>query len=173
MVDLETMGNESGSAIVSIAAIYFNLYTGEIGEHFYEIVDLKSCLDIGLKINASTLYWWLKQSEEARLEISPDERTSINEALVKFSNFCGPKVEIWGNSARFDLGILQNAYRSSGMEIPWDFRKERCVRTLVSLHPRVREEWVFEGTKHHPLHDCKNQIGYVCKTYSILKNLKS
>ena len=34
MIDIETMGNMSHSAIVSVGAVRFDLETGEIGEKF-------------------------------------------------------------------------------------------------------------------------------------------
>jgi len=47
MLDLETMGRKSNSALVSIGAVEFNLETGETGKEFYEVIDLQSCLDVG------------------------------------------------------------------------------------------------------------------------------
>ena len=40
MIDLETMGNKSYSAIVSIGAVKFDIKTGETGETFYRNVNL-------------------------------------------------------------------------------------------------------------------------------------
>ena len=40
MVDIETMGNQSNSAIVSIGAVEFNMATGETGKEFYTNVSL-------------------------------------------------------------------------------------------------------------------------------------
>lgn len=49
MLDIETMGNQSYSSILSIGAVKFDLNTGETGDEFYTTIDLKSCLDLGLK----------------------------------------------------------------------------------------------------------------------------
>ncbi|MFM2590025.1 3'-5' exoribonuclease domain-containing protein [Vibrio sp. TBV020] len=42
MIDLETMGNSSNAAIVSIGACFFEPSTGEIGEKFSRIISLES-----------------------------------------------------------------------------------------------------------------------------------
>ena len=75
MLDLETMGRKSNSALVSIGAVEFNLLTGETGREFYKVIDLKSCLDLGLQVEASTIYFWLTEaSQAARDAIAKDNK---------------------------------------------------------------------------------------------------
>lgn len=169
MVDIETMGNESYSAIVSIGAVQFDINTGKTGDTFYETVDLQSSVDAGLIINASTVMWWMKQNERARLELVNSPSDNLANVLTKFGTWCPSTSQYWGNSARFDLGILQNAYNKIGKSIPWDFRKERCVRTLVSFAPEVYAAHNYEGTSHNALDDCYNQIAYCSKIWNTLK----
>lgn len=171
MVDIETMGNQSFSAIVSIGALEFDLSTGETGKEFYCKIDLQSCIDNGLIMNASTVLWWLRQNKAARLELTGSEGLTLEQGLKQFSDFIGDKDPfIWGNSARFDLGILQNAYNVLNKAIPWDFRKERCLRTLVSFNEEIKQNWDYKGTAHNALSDCYNQVGYASKIYKKLKN---
>lgn len=47
MIDLETMGNSSNAAIVSIGACFFEPSTGEIGEKFSRIIYLESSQECG------------------------------------------------------------------------------------------------------------------------------
>ena len=169
MIDIETMGNMSHSAIVSVGAVRFDLETGEIGEKFYMNVDLQSCLDAGLIINADTLMWWLNQSEAARKKII-EKGHSLNNVLISLSAFVTKDDEVWGNSARFDLGILSDAFNTCKMPIPWDFRKERCVRTLVSFAPEVKEAEPNTGVAHDALADCIFQINYCSKIFNKLKD---
>jgi len=164
MLDLETMGNAQNACIVSIGAVEFDINTGETGREFYELINLQSCIDKGLSITASTVYWWLQQSEAARKQLcKPSD--SLAEVLQKFKSFTAllGDYKIWGNSARFDIGILESAYRSIGYEsitLPWNFRNEMDVRTLVAFAPKVKEHYPFTGVVHNPIDDCKNQIGY-------------
>jgi exodeoxyribonuclease VIII len=169
MLDLETMGNESFSSIVSIGALEFDIDSGETGKEFYINVDLQSCLDLGLVINASTVMWWLKQNEQARKDLTEKKGIHIIQALINFSNFCNKDYEVWGNSARFDCGILQNAYNKAKMDIPWDFRKERCLRTLTSFKPEIKNAFTNIGTAHNALSDCYFQVGYCVAIWNLLK----
>lgn len=165
MLDLETMANKSNAAIVSIGAVEFDLNTGETGREFYMRIDLQSALDRGLIINGSTVYWWLQQNEDARREVcrKGEDLSLVLEKFAAFMVEIDPDVQIWGNGARFDIGILEDAYVACGFQkMPWDFRKERDVRTLVSFKPSIKEHYPFpfNDIAHHPIADCKYQIGY-------------
>jgi hypothetical protein len=171
MIDIETMANESFSAIISLAAVEFDINTGKTGKEFYINISLQSCIDLGLIVNADTIMWWMKQSDEARKSLLAGS-VSIIDALTSFSGFCNRDYQVWGNSARFDLGILQNAYDKAKLPICWDFRKERCLRTLVSFKPDIRKDFKYLGTAHNALTDCYNQIHYCCLTWNTLKYTK-
>lgn len=174
MIDIETMGNSSDSAIVSIGAVKFDLISGEIGEKFHQLVQLQSCLDNGLSVSGSTIEWWLKQSSEAKNSLFDEtqERVTINEALFNLSIFikgnedCSPF--IWANSPSFDCAILKTAYKKCCLIFPWDFRKELDVRTMVYLKPELKNTNNFKGLAHNALDDCINQINYVCEIYKKL-----
>lgn len=168
MIDLETMGNVCNSAIISIGAIEFDIKSGKLGKEFYIRIDLQSCLDKGFVVNGSTIYWWLEQSELSRKEICKSNGGySIEMALSKLSLFMYQlkDCEIWANGASFDITILKNAYDRCGLTIPWDFRKERDVRTLVSTNPQLKHNTNFVGDIHHPIDDCKHQIKYCCNIW--------
>jgi hypothetical protein len=172
MLDLETMGKRAGCAIVSIGAVEFDLETGEMGRKFSEPVDLQSCLNVGLFVEASTIYWWMMQSEEARKELCKPADSIVN-VLEAFTSFlhCLGDFQIWGNGASFDMSILEAAYFAIGRGeiLPWKFRNERDVRTLVSFAPTIKESFVFNGIMHHSIDDCKYQIGYCTAIWQKLK----
>lgn len=172
MVDIETMGSDSYSAIVSIGAVEFNLDTGETGDEFHKHICLQSCLDNGLHVTKSTLYWWLQQNEEARMRIIKSKQDDLEIALVEFSEFVrehgGKDLQVWGNSARFDLGLLSDAYSVMKLPIPWYFRKERCIRTLVNFKPEIKFNTPKVGIEHDALDDCYFQIKYCTKTWQHL-----
>lgn len=169
MLDIETLGNESFSSILSIGALEFDIETGKTGKEFYVNVDLQSCMDLGLIVKASTILWWMEQNEQARQDLVKAVKFPIKEALEKFSSFCNMDYEIWGNSCRFDCGILQNAYNKLGIPIPWDFRKERCVRTLISFNPEIKDKYPVTHTLHNALSDCYYQVGYCSEIWNSLK----
>ena len=175
MLDLETMGKRAGCAIVSIGAVEFDINNGGIGRTFYKVVNLQSCLNVGLFIDASTLYWWLQQSDAARQAICKPA-DSIQTVLEELRSFlaCLGDFQIWGDGARFDIGILEAAYFAIGRgeTLPWYFRNERDVRTLVSFDPAVKFEIPFTGTIHNPIDDCIHQINYCSRIWKN-KNLSN
>ncbi len=164
MLDLESMGNEGNGALVSLAAVEFDINTGETGLEFYTKIDLESSIKAGLTLNADTIMWWLQQSESARASLYADKGMSLSQALFEFAKFLElldlGSLQLWGNSPRFDMTLLESAYKAVGKKIPWKFRNERCVRTLVSFFPELKKSIPFEGVPHHPIDDCKHQIKY-------------
>jgi hypothetical protein len=171
MIDIETMGNKSQSVICSLAAVEFDINTAQIGRVFYEKVSIQSCLDIGLKVNGSTIEWWLGQSEVARKEILSGGK-NITEVLFRFREFLEAlgteNLQIWGNSPRFDLGILEDAYVATKHSIPWNFRLERDLRTLVAFAPELKRNAQSLGNAHLPVDDCLFQIQYCCAIWKKL-----
>jgi hypothetical protein len=179
MLDFETLADTPNAAILSMAAVPFNLETGEMGNEFYEYINLQSCLDAGMEVTGNTFYWWLTKSEDARMEIaSNDKRRHLDYIPSAFRAWVatvrqslGEKdLRIWGNGAKFDLGIIDNIFRKTHTINPFDFRKERCVRTYASLRPDIMASFEYKGTKHHPVDDCRNQIRYVCLIHADINN---
>lgn len=163
------MGTGADAAILSIGAVSFDINTGEIGSTFHVKVSLESCVRAGLKMDVSTVLWWLKQNDDARRAVSDGVGMELKEALEQLERFIKPGVNVWANSPRFDLGILQTAYRLFDKNIPWDFRKERDVRTLVSYDTETAKSIAFDGTLHNPVHDCIHQIRVCVAIHGPLK----
>lgn len=162
MLDLETLGTQPGSVVLSIGAVAFDPDEG-IGASFYTVVSVEDSLRLGLTIDASTLRWWAKQARttyvEALGEGSEGYVLTLTDALRTFSrwleiNTSGENVRMWGNGADFDLTLLLTCYRKAGIEAPWKFWNHRCYRTLKSLRPDVRLE---KSNNHNALDDARNQ----------------
>jgi exodeoxyribonuclease VIII len=107
MVDLETMSTQSYAAIISIGAVKFDLNTGKIGDTFYRNIDLQSALDSGLLVNSASILWWMNQNKKSIRDLQND-KVELYSALLDFAKFCSGDYYVWGNSAKFDLGILQS-----------------------------------------------------------------
>ena len=168
MLDLETMGNNSNSAIVAIGAIEFDL--NGLGEEFYCEVDLQSSVSAGLQMDAPTVLWWLNQKDDARsIFIDNEIQNNIETALDLFSDFCKSVnvSQVWGNGAMFDNTILGNAYKATGRDIPWAFWNDRCYRTVKNMYPSIKLDRV--GIHHNALDDAKSQALDLIK---ILNNTK-
>ncbi len=159
MIDLETMGNGPAAAIVAIGAVAFDISAGEIGPAYYSRVDLKSAVRDGGVIDASTVIWWLQQSNEARDEIARPADMDIPTALQSFSAYMSdiavPGAKVWGNGASFDNVILRGAYQRNGLDTPWEWWNDRCYRTMKAQRSDVKFERI--GTHHNALSDATSQ----------------
>lgn len=163
MLDLETMGNGPRAAIAAIGAVEFDIPSREIGDLFYAVVDLESAVAAGGVIDASTVCWWMRQSDEAR-QLFAQGGEHIALALQQFSTWLadrGPvdEVRVWGNGAAFDNVVLGSAYTALSLPQPWRFWNNRCYRTVKSLHPEVK--MVRVGTYHLAVDDAESQARHL------------
>ncbi|MBN4855959.1 3'-5' exoribonuclease [Citrobacter freundii] len=172
MVDMETMGNSPDAPIVSIGAVFFDPSTGNTGAEFYQVVSLESSMSFGMKPDASTIQWWLKQSSEARSAILVDEAMGLLETLELLADFIAENaangshtVQVWGNGCSFDNVILRRAYTLTDTPFAVPFWNDRDVRTMVELGKSVginpRFDIPFEGDMHNALSDARHQVKYV------------
>ncbi|MBS4064197.1 MAG: 3'-5' exoribonuclease [Chitinophagaceae bacterium] len=169
MIDIETMGTNKRAVIASIAAVEFDLASGQKGRHFYEKVDIQSCLDLGLQVDGDTIKWWLNQPDQARAELVKDVRP-LPQVLFKLTHWmakCSADTKVWGNGPSFDLVILGNAFQAVNQTPPWDYKNERCVRTMLMLFPMVRDYIHHRGIKHQPVADANYQIELVSECYRL------
>ena len=147
VVDIETLGTRPGDSIVQIAVVGFDRNAPSfLGQVLISVsVALKDSRGIA---TASTLDWWFTQSEEAQgallfgnnifSEVSSNENNMLfsflqqaDSAGIKYCNW-------WGNSHSFDLVLIEAALKQlCYVDKPWDFRNERCFRTLKSEMPFV------------------------------------
>lgn len=161
MLDIETMNNTPDSPMTSIAAVPFNPDSGVILAKeacFHVHVNLQDQIDLGLIPSASTILWWLGQSEEARTRLIEGQKTALTtvealEALQDFVDRHGDMetVRVWGNGAGFDQPIVETSFRRVRRTPPWKFFNLRCFRTLKALRPDL---CVFQPeVKHDALED--------------------
>lgn len=189
MFDIETLGQGSYSQITSIAAVQFDIASGRTFETFNEHVNISEKTDYGFKFEPSTVLWWLNQSKEAQNNFLNGQKNSkdIHRVLTLLNKFFfaihdkslirKSNIYVWGRGPRFDMGILTNAYEKMNMPAPWDFRNERCVRTMEWLLPEAKTDTPkvdnvghgeSGGGSHDALLDAKYQIAYVSKIYNQL-----
>ncbi|KAF4624309.1 hypothetical protein G7Y89_g13864 [Cudoniella acicularis] len=187
MLDLEIAGVDSDNpVIIALAAVYFDPDTGKELAHILTPVSYDSCLKLGLVTDEKTLTW-LDETIPETLNTSKSSTVSLEKALFKFSNFvrtsCRKTIEelrkdgrenlerysqpmIWGNGAIADNVWIRSAYRACGMERPWKFWNDMCVRTVVKQCAALTgrdysREIKFQGEKHNPLDDCRHQVRYL------------
>lgn len=174
MIDTETLGRTPGSVVRSVAAVEFDPRTGETGRQKVWKIDLVDSIRYGFKVEASTLKWWMMQSDEARREFVEGAETPLEDFLEDFMQFIaatdeGNDFTLWCLQLDFDVAMLRsmyswynlNVYRCDEEVLPWNFRKVRDVRPYMDaldsaglLPPKVAD-------RHTPLADCLAQINCV------------
>lgn len=174
MIDTETLGRTPGSVVRSVVAVEFDPQTGETGRQKVWKIDLTDSIRYGFKVEASTLKWWMMQSDEARREFVEGAETPLEDFLEDFMQFIaatdeGNDFTLWCLQLDFDVAMLRsmyswynlNVYRCDEEVLPWNFRKVRDVRPYMDaldsaglLPPKVAD-------RHTPLADCLAQINCV------------
>jgi hypothetical protein len=176
MIDIETMGTDPYSSIVSIGAVFFCPFTGELGEKFYCSISLDTCTKLGLSMDPNVVQWWIKQSKEAT-KVFHGYKDTLPNALKKFDDFLLASgvtrkcIKPWGNGASFDITLLECAYKVCGMKQNWDFWNVRDVRTVVALADGICDAHKGNrgGTYHNALDDAIFQAKYVSQMVALLR----
>jgi hypothetical protein len=165
MIDIETLGIEPGAAILAIGACTFD--ADGVGETFEVSVDLESCQDRGLSIDADTLQWWLTNEVDATDLLAGG--VPLPTALSELRDFLETQGydELWANSPKFDMAHLEHAYDALDWVTPWEFYQLRDVRSLQALPGAVDLEQ--DGTEHDALDDAIHQAREVGATLRALE----
>ena len=85
MIDIEAAGKSTSAALLSIGAVFFDPATGVLGETFYQPINLASSQYHGGQVDASTIGWWVQQSEEARAVFNDVNRVTLKVVMVRFA----------------------------------------------------------------------------------------
>lgn len=179
MLDIETLDTTPSAVLLSVAAVFFEPMTGELGESFTAQVSPQKP-QLHRTISADTVAWWAQQSDAARKEAFSGTET-LKKTLTQFSRFIQihttDKVHVWGNGKEFDCSILEHAYGQLEMTCPWDFWRTQDVRTLVTLARTLgfdpKKTRPFEGVPHLPLDDARHQARYVSDIFRSLRVIPS
>ena len=163
MVDLETMGNTPGCAIIAIGAVEFSV-SGGLGRSFYTTIDLSDACAQGLHMDPSTVQWWMDQDANVRRD-SMRGIDTLKGALEAFGKWLVDndlqEACLWGNGSDFDNVLLTAAYKAIGWATPpWKFYANRCYRTLKGMFPDHKIQRL--GDHHNALDDAKSQALHAC-----------
>ncbi len=147
MLDLETLGHNSDAAIIQIGSCIFN--KTNILAKLRVNINWEDALKYG-KVTASTLKWWMSQSDEARNSVTLEKETSLSACNI-FTGFCGAyqnkyRIDHFWSHASFDFPIFTNLCKNLGLLNPIDFRKCRDLRTMDALFPI---DWPERTGIHH------------------------
>lgn len=182
MTDIETLGRGENATIFQIAAIAFDIKTGEYIDKFNMIVDISK--NKTLNVTGDTLKWWLNTDKELLTKLLNDGRGSSEEMLNMFHIWLTlqsddmKNVFLWGNGILFDNKILEHQMKEIGIGYPIFYRNDRDMRTLVEIASHkagIATEKEFRDKYKNPdliahdaFDDVKGQIDIVTKCYNIL-----
>lgn len=173
MLDLETMSTRHNAAIASIGAVIFDPNTDTLDgcPTFYQTVDLESNERDGRHFSGSTVAWWLKQSEAARVALVSDQ-LPLQKALERLTAFivAHKPVIVWANSPSFDCTILRSAYSHHHKHFPFEYWAERDVRTIKdAAYPNGDAPQCRRGVAHGALDDALSQADLVQRCHAALR----
>lgn len=169
MIDIETLGINPHSPIISIGACAFCVKTGKIGRKFHKVVawDIRR-----FQADVSTLQWWMKQSDAARLLVLHEDAPPIQHVLIDLNRFIenldtttSTIDHVWANGPSFDLVILRNAYSVCHIEEPWKFWCERDVRTARDHIGQKTQPTVAHNALEDAIAQTKDVIEYYRRVY--------
>lgn len=172
MLDFETLGTSSDTALLSLGAVAFNK-SNIFGEQLWEF-DLVEQLELGRSVSGATLRWWMKQDALARKVFEDNDfKVKLGPFFDLFEKWLASCLEKAGekydelkpmsNGANFDITIMDELYKrhhpNRESAIPWKFWNARCFRTFKDLTKccdLVRRKQT-QGVKHNALDDAKYQ----------------
>lgn len=189
MLDLETFGVGDNAAVVSMGAVRFSLdevFETSVGHLrskknaamavFEAFVDLKDTPVEHLGVlDASTVLWWLEQSEEARASLTKaQERIPLRQALVEFKSWVeeSPARCLWTNGPSFDERLLHQAFDRCGVVWPFRYNAGRDVRTMRDVATAMGLGFYAlpdSRIAHKALDDALSQALGVIDTFRALK----
>jgi len=154
MIDIEGLGTGPDTTILTIAAQEFDpLQRGLLGNHFYARISLESQPD--RSIQQDTIEWWAAQPDIVKEEaFAEDGRVPLDQALLGLHKICWHARRVWAQGPTYDCNILEHAYKSYNMALPWKYFSVRDSRTVFSLVPNLQKY----PASHHALEDCRRQI---------------
>jgi len=159
MIDIETLGKEPGSVILTIGGVKFdpNDPTREPFGEFYYRFDVDSQLEKGRETNEDTIAWWGTQDPAVMEEaLGEDGRTSVPEVLAALNKWLVGTDNVWAHGIVFDIVLMESLYKDFDMKYPWPFWKVRDSRTLFGILPKdPRKSKSFDA--HNALEDARIQ----------------
>ncbi len=171
MIDFETLGNGKDKCICQVGAVYFDKITGELGKEFKANIDARTHAALGGKLDASTVYWWLQQSDAARTSILAPG-IHVTEAMTALNEFLANADRIWSH-ATFDFVTLTDTLRELNIKPTFKYKAGLDLRTLTWLAGISIDSFTREGVHHDGLADAKHQVKYAVAAMNAVKTSKS
>ena len=182
--DVETLGKESNSVMLSMAAIHFDPAKGKSYKEykdsaFFVKFDVEDQIRrLNRKMGKTTMQWWAKQCDNVKtVSFKPNKEIDVKfedgyEQMRKWAaSFNEPTSWVWARG-NLDQLIMDSFEEQLEIEPIWPFQRWRDVRTAIDILYEtdkgyvnvVVPPWVdtfdptLHVTKHNPIDDCAFDI---------------
>jgi oligoribonuclease (3'-5' exoribonuclease) len=162
MVDLETTGTlPDRNAIIQVAAVQFNLLTGEVfAENMFN-----RCMMMPphRSWDEGTREWWARQDENVYASIMSraEFHKEVISDLVDWARPAG-SLRFWSKPSHFDFNFLASYFHDEGYANPFEFRQANDMNSWIRSRyfPDAPPEVPFtmDGSAHDALFDVLHQI---------------
>jgi hypothetical protein len=169
MVDLETLATTADAVILSLGAVRFDLEKGKLDDQgFYASISIESNIQVGRRVDESTLIWWMKQTAAAQ-HVFHEAKQPLHSVLNEFGDWLQTDDNfMWSNGADFDIPMLAHAFTQHHCEVPWRHWNIRCFRTYKNLPGAAMVPKPTQGIAHNALVDAVNQAHHAIGIYKAL-----
>lgn len=187
MTDIETLGHKTDSTIFQIAAIAFDIETGEHLAKFNRIADIEN--EDTLSVTGSTLKWWLRTNKELLHDLLEKGEGTPEGLLQEFHDWLMylkqeedgfediHDLYLWGNGILFDNKMIQHQLEDMCLDYPINYKNDRDVRTIVDLASKklgitekeLKAKFNDDNlVEHDAFDDVVYQINLVVECYKVL-----
>lgn len=145
-IDIESLALGPRPVITQIAMLGYDLQEDELLSpthvHYYPIEPQQRIIPARV-ISASTLAWWMKQSDEARDRFELSTATDFEDLVALARNLVTvfnrltdngkANYEVMAKGPQFDIVAIETLLTELGLEIPWNYQRVRDLRTMLAL----------------------------------------
>ncbi len=170
MIDLETMGRSPGCVVTHVAIVTFNPPNPNPIDIMHLHLSMTEQLKAGLKVDSSTIKWWMGQEDKAR-NIFKMDSFQVDDLYQCIKATVDENTFVWSH-ATFDIPIINHLLQTFGFKSPFNYRKCMDIRTAQELYKIRFNEDAYapkEGVAHNAVDDCKSQINLICKIIGDLR----
>lgn len=180
VVDWETLSIEDDAVLPSVGIVFGDLVTRHIRHSLFIEFNVQHQIEAGRRIDASTLAFWLKQNDTARLQLASQmdnaaKLPTLAEGMAMVKAFLArlPKgTRVVGDGPTFDLSIILAHTGKANSPYPfWEERSLRDWRDICQLLTGVdvTKQRKFEGTKHNALDDARHEFFLMADALDLMR----
>jgi len=157
MIDIETLGKNNNSHVLSVGMVWWDKSHPDEEAISCPIL-IPSLVQPKSIIDSDTVKWWMQQERDAQDILIGNHSRESNELVAgKIKSAAESARRIWAKDPDFDCVILSNfIHNYLGAEWSWPFWKNRSVRTVMDIVPDCKD-LVMDGTAHNALADAQYQ----------------